>query len=158
MCSSRGWGTEMATASSVKYTWPQLAEQIVARLIAALPPDQLDPARTHAARLSALPIGGSMWADYYLRPNGEVVIVGEDDEHPNVDSVYMDCVRVLMVLVWGSRRYPELRQLLPPREPDSTDCVCLRYPNFFGPGKTVCSICGGLGWLPPVSPGRGESQ
>jgi hypothetical protein len=128
--------------------WSPRAEQVVSRLIAELPPEQLDPARTHAARLSALPIGGSMWADYYLRPNGEVVIVGADFDHPDVDSVYTDRLRVLSALVWGSERYPELRELLPPREPGATDCPCLRHPNFFGPGKVICPECGGVGWLP----------
>jgi hypothetical protein len=131
--------------------WSPQAERVVSRLIAELPPDQLDPGRTHAARLSALPIGGSMWADYYLRPNGEVVIVGEDFDHPDVDSVHTEWLRVLMVLVWGSERYPELRELLPQRTPGATDCRCLQHPNFFGPGKLICSECGGVGWLPSES-------
>jgi hypothetical protein len=132
--------------------WSTRAEQVVLRLIAGLSPNQLHPTRSHAARLSALPIGGSMWADYYLRPNGEVVIVGEDFDHPDVDSVYTDRLRVLMVLVWGSERYPELRELLPLREPGATDCRCVQHPNIFGPGKVICSECGGLGWL-SASPG-----
>src|SRR5262245_53093459 len=105
--------------------WSPLAERIVSGLIAALPPDQVDPNRTLAVRLGALPIGGSMWADYYLRPNGQVVIVGEDLDHPEVDSVYSDWSRVLPVLVWGARRYPELKQLLPVRGLGAVDCRCL---------------------------------
>jgi hypothetical protein len=66
---------------------------VVSQLIAKLPAEQLDPARTHAARLNALPIGGDMWADYYLRPNGTVVIVGEDFDQPDVDSEYSDWKR-----------------------------------------------------------------
>ena len=128
--------------------WSTREEQIVSRLIAELPAAQLDPGRTHAARLNALPIGGSMWADYYLRPNGEVVVVGEDFDRPDVDSVYSDRARVLMMLVWGSERYPELRELLPVREPGAVDCVCVQHPNIFGPGKVICSECGGVGWLP----------
>jgi hypothetical protein len=62
--------------------WSPRAEELVKLLIGKLPAEQLDPARTHAARLQALPIGGSMWADYYLRPNGQVVIVGDDFDHP----------------------------------------------------------------------------
>jgi hypothetical protein len=116
-------------------------------LIARLPAEQRDPVRTHAVRLNALPIGGSMWADYYLRPNGEVVIVGEDFDHPGVDSVYSDWKRVLPVLVWGSWRYPEMRELLPVRGPGSVDCRCRRIP-FFSEGKVICPECSGLGWLP----------
>ena len=128
--------------------WSHRAERIVSRLITELFPEQLDPSHTHAARLGALPIGWSLWAEYYLRPNGEVVIVGEDLDHPDMDSVYSDRLSVLRVLVWGSERYPELRELLPEREPSAIDCLCLQHPNLFGPGKVICSECGGLGWLP----------
>jgi hypothetical protein len=131
--------------------WSLLAEQVVTRLIAAMAPDQLDPARTHAARLAALPIGGSMWADYYLRPSGEVVIVGEDLDGPEVDSVYTDRSHVLSVLVWGAKRYPELRELLPIRAPGATDCHCRAIP-IFTEGKVICSECCGLGWLPAADP------
>ncbi|HJT77657.1 MAG TPA: hypothetical protein VJ739_10695 [Gemmataceae bacterium] len=131
--------------------WSSHAEAVVKRLITSLPTEQLGPARTHAARLDALPIGGSMWADYYLRANGEVIIVGEDFDHPDVDSVYTDRLRVLSVLVWGAERYPELRDLLPEREPGATDCQCRQYPDFFGPGKIICQECGGVGWLPAGS-------
>jgi hypothetical protein len=128
--------------------WSPRAEQVVSRLIAGLPPERLDPARTHAVRLSALPIGGSMWAEYYLCPNGEVVIVGQDLDHPDGVNVNTDPLRLLMMLVWGSERYPELRELLPTREPGATDCQCLQHLTIFGPGKVICSICGGVGWLP----------
>jgi hypothetical protein len=126
--------------------WSPLAEQLVSRLIAALPSDQLAPIRAHAARLRALPIGTSMWADYYLRPNGQVVIVGEDLYHPEVDSVYSDWSHVLPVLVWGAQRYPELRQLLPVRGPGAIDCRCRSIP-LFAEGKVICQECGGVGWL-----------
>jgi hypothetical protein len=126
--------------------WSPSAEQLVSRLIAALPSDQLDPTRTHAARLRALPIGWSLWADYYLRPNGQVVIVGEDLDHPEVDSVYSDWSHVLRVLVWGAKRYPALRQLLPVRSSGATDCRCRAIP-LFAEGKVLCPECGGLGWV-----------
>jgi hypothetical protein len=136
--------------------WSERAERVVSQLIAQLPAEQLDPNRTHAARWKALHIGGSMWADYYLRPNGEVVIIGGDVDFPDVETVYTDRRRVLMALVWGSRCYPELRELLPQREPGSTDCVCRQHPNIFGPGKVICSECGGVGWLPAGQAGRGQ--
>ena len=89
--------------------WSPKAEQVVLRLIAAQTPAQRDPSRNHSARLQALHIGGSMWADYYLRPSGEVVVVGEDYDHPDVDTVHADRSSVLHALVWGAQRYPELR-------------------------------------------------
>ena len=130
--------------------WSPLAEEVVVSLIARLPAEQLDPARTHAARLNALPIGCDMWSDYYLRPNGEVVIVGADLDLPDLDSVETNPGRVLAALVWGSRRYPELRQLLPQREPGAADCLCCRHPELFGAGKIICQNCAGLGWVPPT--------
>jgi hypothetical protein len=149
-CKRRAWrlneGEEANGPVREPRRWSPRAETLVSRLIAELPGSQLDPARTHAARLNALPIGGSMWADYYLRANGAVVIVGEDFDHPEVDSVYSDWRRVLPVLVWGSRRYPELRELLPVRTPHAVDCRCRAIP-MFAEGKVLCPECGGLGWV-----------
>ena len=89
-----------------------------------------------------------MWSEYFLRPNGEVVIVGADFDQPNVDTVCTERVRVLMMLVWAAERYPALGTLLPPREPGAVDCRCLEHPDLFGPGKILCGECGGFGWLP----------
>lgn len=128
--------------------WSSRAEQVVSGLIAGLPPERIDPTRTHTSRLGALHIGGSMWADYYLRPNGEVVVVGEDYDHPDVDTVHTDRSNVLRLLGWGSERYPELRELLPARPLGAVDCRCRQYP-IFAEGKVLCSECGALGLLPP---------
>ncbi len=135
--------------------WSSRAEEVVSRLIAGLSPEQLG---LQAATLAALPIGGSMWAGYYLRANGEVVVIGEDFDHPDAQSVYTDRLRVLSVLVWGAGRYPELRDLIPPREPGAADCRCRLHPEWFRPGKLICQECGGVGWLPANSaspPGGG---
>ncbi len=118
----------------------------MSRLIATLTAEQLDPARSHAARLKALPIGCDMWSDYYLRPNGQVVVVGEDLDRPDIDTSYTDWKRVLPVLVWGSQRYSELRELLPIRGQDAVDCRCRASP-LFAEGKLLCPKCAGLGWL-----------
>lgn len=124
--------------------WTPLAERVVSGLIAALPSDLPDYIRSRVDRLGALPIGPDMWADYYLRPTGEVVVVGEDIDYPDVEIVYSDCSRVLRVLVWGSERYPALRQLLPERAPGAIDCKCRTIP-IFAEGKVLCPECGGLG-------------
>lgn len=87
-----------------------------------------------------------MWADYYLRLNGEVVVVDESVDPPKVDSVYTDWHRVLPVVVWGSQQYPEMRKLLPVRPTDAVDCRC-RTMSIFVEGKVNCQDCGGLGWL-----------
>jgi hypothetical protein len=132
--------------------WSPRAEQVVANLLAALPANLDAATLANALRLSALPIGGSLWSECYLRPSGEVVFVGEDLDHPDVDTVYSDPIRVLMVLVWGSERYPELKELIPSREAGATNCVCIEHPEIFGRGKLICSVCGGVGWLPANEP------
>jgi hypothetical protein len=128
--------------------WSQRAEEIVTRLIAGLSPEQIYPDYTHSARLGALPIGDDLWSSYYLRPNGEVVTVGEDFDNPDADRVYTDEKRTLSTLVWGSRRYPELRELFPERPPGATDCPCLEHP-LFAERRIICPECCGMGWLPP---------
>lgn len=62
----------------ISVVWSSRSEEVVAGIISGLTPGQRDPAQNHSTRLGALHIGGSMWADYYLRPSGEVVVVGED--------------------------------------------------------------------------------
>jgi glycine/D-amino acid oxidase-like deaminating enzyme len=94
-----------------------------------------------------------MWADYYLRPNGQVVVVGADEEHPDVDTVHADWSNILRMLVWGAERYPELRELLPARGPGAIDCPTCQAIPLFGEGKVLCPTCGGLHWLPPTTPG-----
>src|ERR1700731_832197 len=92
--------------------WSKRAEEIVSRLIATLPSD---PSDTHVARLNALPICWSLWAGYYLRANGDVIVVGADIDAPDVDTIYTDRTHRLSQIVVGSSRYPELRELIPDR-------------------------------------------
>lgn len=109
--------------------WSSEAEVIVRNLMAELPPDLPEVTRSRAVKLGALPIGGDMWADYYLRPSGEIVVVGENLESPDEETVYSDRLRVIGILVWGSQRYPALRELLPERQRGATDCRCLQHPE-----------------------------
>jgi hypothetical protein len=126
-------------------TWSKRAEEIVSRLIATLPPD---PSDTHITRLNALSICCSLWAGYYLRANGDVIVVGADCDAPDVDTIFTDRMHRLSQIVIGSRRYPELLELIPDRPSEATGCECLKYPHLFGPEKICCQICGGVGWLP----------
>jgi len=126
------------------------AEQMVRRLIVHLPQEQLNPAHSHAVRLNALPIGMDLWADYYLRPNGEVVVVGDDFDHPDRDTIYTDRVTLLFVLSWGTETYSELQQFLPERAPGAADCLFCQRPGANADQRRTCLDCGGVGWFPPT--------
>ncbi len=84
--------------------WSPLAEQVVSRLIADLPEDLPAETRSHAERLNALSIGWSMRAGYFLRADGEVVVVGEDEDLSEVDTILTERGEVLRALVGGSAR------------------------------------------------------
>jgi hypothetical protein len=129
--------------------WSQRAEEIISQLIASRTQAQLEG--THTTRLNALHIGGSMWADCYLRPNGEVVIVGNDFDHPDEDTIYTDRSNVMRMVVWGAQRYSELKELIPSRPPNAVDCPCRKIP-IFADDKVLCPECGALGWLLPEAP------
>jgi hypothetical protein len=129
--------------------WSAFAEKVVAGLIRKSSGDAAAENRATAARLGALYVGSDFWTSYYLRPNGEVVKVGEDLDRPDEAAVYSDRATVLGTLVWGARSFPELRALLPERESWATDCPCRKYPDMFGPDRgIICQDCSGLGWLP----------
>jgi len=127
--------------------WSPRHTQVVSELITQLPAEAMEPARSRAARLGALPIGWDMGADYYLRPSGDVVIVSAFLDEPETDILITDPRRVLSVLAWGTERYPELKELLPTRGPDASDCECLKI-ELFQTRKAICPECCGLGWVP----------
>ena len=128
--------------------WSQRAEEVVARLIAGLPISECSPALNHAVRLGTLHIGEDLWSNYYLRPRGEVIVVGEAVDQPDVDTIHTDRSSVLRALIWGAQRHPQLRELLPRRPPGAVDCRCAQVP-MFAEGRLLCSECNALGWLPP---------
>ncbi len=129
--------------------WSPQAERVVSRLLANLPPHLTPEVRSDAARFWAIPIGWDLWGLYFLRVNGDVVVLGEELDHPEAVTVHTEPGRVLGMLVWGSKQYPELMQLFPVRGPNSVDCPCMAHP-IFATRKVICRECGGLGWLPAV--------
>ena len=88
--------------------WTAFAEKVVARLISERAGDLADGHAGTATRFGALYINTDLWTEYYLRPNGEVVKVGEDLDRPDVATAYTDRATVLGTVVWGARRFPEL--------------------------------------------------
>jgi hypothetical protein len=131
--------------------WSQKAEETVRRIMADQPP--VDPwVKYQADRLGALFAGWDLWSCWFLRPSGEVVVVSEDLDKPESESVYRDRRHLLSALSGASRLHPELSELLPTREPGAIDCLCAEHPQLFGLGKIICQDCGGLGWLPSQRP------
>ena len=108
--------------------WSHQAEQIVLSLISKQTPETLGGQYSEATKLAALHICGSLWAEYYLRPNGEVVIVGEDYDYPETITVCTDRITILKALVSGAKRYPELLELIPARPAGAVDCQCKVIP------------------------------
>lgn len=99
------------------------------------------------ARFAALPLIRHWFETLGLRADGELVRWHTDGPDP-YDGIRPvdDRVAWLPALVEGARWYPELRSLLPPREPGSVDCRCAGIP-LFSSGKVICPECGGLGWV-----------
>lgn len=86
-----------------------------------------------------------------LRPNGEIIFI--PDEPSAVARLEHDPVRRNLALVQGSKIYPELKQIIPPKPirarvcPDCNGTGILpiaALPQF----KNVICRCGGIGWLP----------
>jgi len=98
------------------------------------------------AKFSALPLYVGWTETIGIRVDGEIVTWSTEGEFAGVGSVH-DQTMVLISLVAGSDRYPELRRLLPQRGPGAMDCGCRDVP-LLASHKAFCGTCGGLGWLP----------
>jgi hypothetical protein len=127
--------------------WSPLDEQVVTRLISEHSRNWAPEIRIQAEYLSSLWIGYDLWSSHFLGVDGQVFLIGEDLDHPDEVTVHCSRITVVGYLFWGSKRYPELKALLPDREPDAIDCPCWAHPRF-AEGKVICDRCGGLGWLP----------
>jgi hypothetical protein len=126
------------------------AQHLIRRLMAeARWPDDRWPqaswVHAQAKRLAALPVGLDLSSGWFLTPAGEAVQVEEgcDTEHKR----YTERAKVIAALVWGSEKYPELRETLPLRDPEAVDCHCAGVQRR-ATVPHLCSECGGLGWLP----------
>ncbi len=116
----------------------------------------LDPTnvRVSARKLNVLPLMFDMGGCYSIRSNGEIISFPWDDDQ---DLRLENDARIRNIaLCQGSKKYPELSALIPPRSPEVKTCS---YCN--GTGIAPMSVelqldnlvcyCGGLGWIPPES-------
>ena len=106
----------------------------------------------YVSQFNALPLYVGWTETIGIRPNGEIVSWSTEDEFIGVRSIE-DRMLVLISLVNGSRRFPELAHLLPKRTPGAEDCGCRDVPLLVS-GRAFCGTCGGLGWLPTQAGGE----
>ncbi len=131
---------------------PGLSALIAARIAAysADAPERLQWHAPYVAEFGALPLYAGWTETIGVRPDGQIVRWSTEGEYSGVRLVE-ERRWVLSALVTGTERYPELRALLPARPRDAVDCQCRNHP-LFAPGKMLCGICGGVGWLVPEGP------
>jgi|SRR5947209_9111989 len=132
---------------------PELSKQIEQRLSDFIA-DQSNPdyLRHYAAKFKILPLYLGWTAFLAINPEGEIIYMPTEGE-PIVPRVETDPVQRNLALCQGSKRYPELACLIPPK-PDGAN-VC---PGCNGTGvhpstsietyKALICRCGGAGWLP----------
>lgn len=132
---------------------PTLTEQIKARIREFTAETTPDPngMRQIAEEFSVLPLFPDLGGCYAICLNGEIISVGWDDHR---DVQVENEPRVLRTILFqGSKRYPELEALLPPKPVDARIChICNGTGIFVIAGiatTTIVCHCGGYGWLPP---------
>ncbi len=104
-----------------------------------------------AAELNALPLMLDMGGCFAIRMDGEIVSFAWDEEQDHV--VERDRRLCNIALFEGSKKYPELLQLMTPRNSSDKDCP---YCNGTGIAPmsealkmdNIRCYCGGLGWIP----------
>ena len=124
-----------------------------------VPPDCPSPAivldrleREVAKRFGAVPILRDMMETFFLRSDG--TFFGWDNDTPGDTSairVHAAESSKLVLMVWGARRHPALRVLLPVRPASASDCRICNGAGTCPASHTVgapipCPACSGLGW------------
>jgi hypothetical protein len=134
----------------MRVAMPQELSAWIAARIASYPSEvsELPWEAPHLARFEALPLYHGWWETIGVRSDGVIVSWSTEGEYTGVRPVE-DRYLWLSALVFGTRRYPELRPLLPPRPAGAVDCRHLGLP-VFDEGKVFCPDCCGLGWVDPA--------
>jgi hypothetical protein len=129
----------------------ELSEQIKQRLTDFVDESGPDDLRRIASELNALPLRLDMGGVYAIRPDGQIISVCWDKEEDyQVENDRRICNIALFA---GSKKYPELKQLIPLRSQDDVECPhcngtgTLAINAELGVDNIVC-YCGGLGWIP----------
>lgn len=145
---------KIANASS------KLIARLLKEFLAESTPDPNDLRRV-AAGANALPLFIDMGGIYAINAGGEIISFSWDNlELPREESD----LRILnIVLFQGSKKYPELRSLIPKRPADALICPHCQGTGIesFSAAHNIAGVvcfCGGLGWLPKESAERGVSN
>lgn len=117
-----------------------------------------DPAGVNATcrELKVLPLTFDMSGCFAIRANGEIVSFLFDNQHEL--RVETDPRIRNMALFQGSKRYPELAAMIPPKPDDAIECSRCDGTGIekttakLGLENVVC-YCGGLGWIPSQTTG-----
>ena len=124
---------------------PEFSDAI--RRLMAQPRAEFDDRTLGLARDSgALPIGFDLCNDMFIRPDG--VVGGASTDDSAIAFGDLSPSRLMRALLFGSKRIPELRDLIPSRPRDAFDCS-----QCDGAGKhpaaehAWCDLCGGVGWV-----------
>lgn len=142
------------------------SDDLVARLADSLhvylqnnPPD---PTRwdSYAHQLEAFPLGADIYAAWFVRPSGEVLVwsfLDSDDDYDHIRPEPHAWMRHFAIRE-GTKHFPDLIELLPTRPFESVDCpTCqgvgftLRTHKNDPPSPWPCRLCDSLGWVEPAS-------
>jgi hypothetical protein len=121
-----------------------IAERIAA--FSAEAPETWQWLLPYVTEFAALPLYAGWTETIGLRADGEVIRWSTEGDYAGALAVE-EASWVLIALVEGARRYPELCSLLPRRGAKDRDCPCQRHALFVS-NRVICSECCGLGWLP----------
>ena len=94
----------------------------------------------------ALLVDGGIGYCCYISPDGDVYFTTMNHDNYEEWTTDRSPEAQIKVLVLGSRTVPELRGLLPIRQPESLDCEPCGGKGFLH-GLFICNDCCGLGWL-----------
>lgn len=136
-------------------TFSMMISQLLNNFLVESKPDQRGLYRI-AVRTNVLPLYVEMGGVYAINVDGDIFSFSWDnldlpreETDPRIRNI---------VLFQGSKKYPELRDLIPERPDDAPIC-----PHCHGTGidsfstlnniEGIVCFCGGLGWIPKESGG-----
>jgi hypothetical protein len=106
------------------------------------------PVRVCKEEMNALPLHGNQIYLWALRPDGVVLCLDHESASHHVEEE-CDPLTLFAVLVQGAKKYPELRQIVPPPPPGTQQCEACGGTGSgesWNPPAWGCPRCGGLGW------------